>query len=92
MRRIDRIVTVEMTLERENEDYEVTVKGRHVASPGKLYGPWEDCYPDEVETELLEAWCDDLDVLSLDDLTQKERDRAEVLIAEAAIEEEEGFE
>jgi len=41
----------------DEERYEYTtltlhVEGRSYFQPGKLYGPPENCYPDEVETEI----------------------------------------
>ena len=88
MRRVDRIVTAEMTIVRDDEEYEISVRGKYTASPGRMYGEWADCYPDEAETDLWEAWCDDNDEIGLDDLTQDERHKAETLIAETALDEE----
>jgi hypothetical protein len=87
VKRVNRIVTVEMTVERGDDEFDVSVKGRFYQDPGQSYGPWERCYPPETDVELLDAWADGRD-FSLDDLTQAEVARAESLIADEVCEDE----
>lgn len=61
------------------ETLEVTVKANYTpGSPGKLYGPPEDCYPEEpAEVELLSIRGDDGFVLDPSELSSEEQSRLE---------------
>jgi len=49
-------VTATIIVERDDEEIELNLEGYYTpGTPGKLYGPPEDCYPDEPEDAELEA-------------------------------------
>jgi hypothetical protein len=68
------------------EELELEIEGRSYFQEGRMYGPPENCYPDEGETEILSItwkgkpfpW----------ELTEKETEEAEEMIANAVQEDE----
>jgi hypothetical protein len=62
----------------------VDVEGRSYFAAGKTYGPPEDCYPDEGETEILSVLLGKEDWE--DKLTSSEREYIIDMIVEGAIE------
>lgn len=77
---------IRKTSDDEEREIELEVHGNSYFSPGKYYGPWEDSYPDEGDTEIVEVTLDGK--LWDGELTDKEERSAEELIDEAVREQE----
>jgi len=91
--RIKDLQTDQYRLMREDDDpdreeeLELQIEGRSYFTPGKYWGPYENSYPDEGETEILSITWNGKEFPW--DLTKEEKEQAEDMICNAVQDQDE---